>query len=141
MPEAEVDGLDRLMGSPVRDSAGLVRIVDDDEDTRRIYSEILRWAGYRTLEAGDGVAGVEMAREHRPDLILMDISMPRLYGWGAIEMLKRDPATADFPALAITAHVSLAGQRERARAAGFEDYVVKPITPHDLLDAVRNSAG
>jgi CheY-like chemotaxis protein len=67
----------------------------------------------------------------------MDISMPRLDGWGASRMLKGDAATADIPVMAVTAHVSLQGQRERARESGFADYLVKPIIPRDLLRVVE----
>jgi two-component system, cell cycle response regulator DivK len=118
-----------------------VLLVEDNEDNRRIYSELLRLSGYRVIEATDGLAGVEEARAHLPDLILMDISMPRLDGWGAIEILKRDGTTAGIPVMAITAHVSLEGERERARQVGFEEYLVKPLIPKDLLRIVEARLG
>jgi two-component system, cell cycle response regulator DivK len=118
-----------------------ILVVEDDHDNRRIYRDILQWAGYEVLEAPDGQTGVEMARRHVPDLILMDISMPKLDGWSAIELLKQDPVTTTIPAMVLTAHVSLNGERDQAKALGCEAYLVKPIRPKDLLWVVCDRLG
>jgi two-component system, cell cycle response regulator DivK len=119
----------------------VVLLVESNEDSRRIYSDILRWAGYRVLESAEGAAGIALARTHLPDLVLLALSMPRLDGWSAVRMLKENPATARIPVMALTAHVSLSGQRERAMALGFEAYLVKPILPRDLLRVVDERLG
>ena len=95
-----------------------VLIVEDNFDNREIYAELLRHAGYVTLEAENGLRGVEKAFEHRPDIILMDLSMPLMDGWEAIEVLKKDSRTAAIPVLAVSAHVILNGDYARAREAG-----------------------
>lgn len=118
-----------------------VLLVEDNFDNRTIYMEILRFAGYRVLEAADGEEGVRQALEHTPDLILMDLSMPVLDGWGAIQQLREHPETSRIPVLALSAHVVLNGDYEKATAAGFLRYLTKPIDPKDVLEAVAAQLG
>lgn len=118
-----------------------VLLVDDDRDNRIIYRAVLEHAGYTVIEAEDGVEGVRLARVHQPDMILMDLSMPRLDGWGAIRELKEDDRTAAIPVCALSAHVLLTGDYERARAAGFECYLTKPIAPRQVLGEVQERIG
>lgn len=118
-----------------------VLIVEDNFDNREIYAEILRHAGYDILEAENGARGVEKAREHLPDLILMDLSMPLMDGWEAIAILKGDIRTAGIPVLAVSAHVVMNGDYRRAESAGFSSYITKPIEPKAVLLEVRSRIG
>lgn len=118
-----------------------ILIVEDNFDNREIYAEILRHAGYETLEAENGMRGVEKAREHLPDLILMDLSMPLMDGWEAIAVLKGDERTAAIPVLAVSAHVVMNGDYRRAEAAGFDTYITKPIEPKMVLQEVQARIG
>lgn len=117
-----------------------VLLVEDNEDNRFIYSTILERRGFRVLEARTGEQGVEMAREHRPDLVLMDISLPVMDGLEATRRLKQDPATSEIPVIAVTAH-AMAEDRERAREAGCNGYLVKPIEPSRVLAEVERLIG
>jgi two-component system, cell cycle response regulator DivK len=115
-------------------------LVEDNEDNRIIYSTVLRHTGYEVIEALDGVQAVELARSRRPDLILMDISIPEIDGWEATKILRQDPATRDIPIIALTAH-ALADDRERASAVGFTAYLAKPIEPRAVVAEVRRWIG
>lgn len=117
-----------------------VLLVEDNDDNRIIYATALRFAGYEVIEAVTGTEGVQQARVGRPDLILMDISVPELDGWEATAILKADPATRDTIILAVTAH-ALPGDRERSMAAGCDGYLAKPITPAALLREVDRRFG
>lgn len=114
-----------------------VLIVEDNYDNRAIYTEMFRAAGFRVLEAHNGAEGVEQARESLPDLILMDLSMPVLDGWGAMKRLRADPRTARIPVIALSAHVVLGGDYRRSQEAGFVAYLTKPVEPRTVLEAVE----
>ena len=118
-----------------------VLIVEDNFDNREIYAELLRHAGYVTLEAENGLRGVETAREHLPDIILMDLSMPTMDGWEAIEILKGDERTSAIPVLAVSAHVIMNGDSARATQAGFSCYLTTPVEPKDVLKEVQHWIG
>ena len=90
------------------------------------------------LEAEDGEEGVDVARRERPDLILMDLSLPRMDGWTATRTLRGDAATAEIPVVALTAHAS-AEDRERALGAGCSDYLTKPVERGQLVRAIRKN--
>ncbi|HKH92315.1 MAG TPA: response regulator [Gemmatimonadaceae bacterium] len=115
-------------------------LVEDNEDNRIIYSTVLRHLGYRVIEAQDGVEAVELARTVQPDLILMDISIPRMDGWEATRILRRDSRTSAIPIIALTAH-ALADDRERAAEVGFSSYLAKPIEPRVVVAEVRRWIG
>ena len=115
-------------------------LVEDNEDNRIIYTTVLRHLGYQVLEAQDGVQAVELARDVRPDLILMDISIPRLDGWEATRILRGDPRTRSIPIIALTAH-ALADDRERATEVGFSAYLAKPIEPRVVVAEIRRWIG
>lgn len=117
-----------------------VLLVEDNEDNLRIYSTILNFAGYRVIEAMDGEAGLESARRDKPDLILMDVSIPKIDGWEATKILKADPATASIPIIALTAH-ALVSDRERAEEVGFDGYIAKPAEPRVVLTEVERRLG
>lgn len=110
-----------------------ILIVDDSESICSAIASLLEINGYRTLSAHDGEEGVRKARQDRPDVILLDIMMPVLDGWGAISRLKAGADTAAIPVLALTA---LRLSEEQVHAAGFDGYLAKPVTPHRLAGEV-----
>ena len=117
------------------DAAPLVLIVEDFTDAREMYMEYLEFKGLRVAGAPDAVRGIEMARELRPSVILMDAALPGLSGWDAIRELKADPVTRDIPVLMLTGHV-LGDARERALAAGADGFIPKPCLPDHLTQQV-----
>ena len=120
--------------------APTVLLVEDNEDNLRIYSTILTYAGYNVLEATDGEVALSSARSAQPDLILMDVSIPKIDGWEVTRILKADPATSSIPVLALTAH-ALASDRERAEGIGFDGYIPKPAEPRLVLAEVERRLG
>jgi CheY-like chemotaxis protein len=115
-------------------------LVEDNEDNRTIYATVLRHLGYQVIEAQDGVQAVALARSERPDLILMDISIPGMDGWEATRVLRGDPLTRAIPIVALTAH-ALSDDRERAAEVGFNSYLAKPIEPRAVVAEVRRWIG
>jgi two-component system cell cycle response regulator DivK len=117
-----------------------VLLVEDNEDNLVIYTTILKHSGYSVIPATDGEAALAVARERQPGLILMDVSIPKVDGWEVTRRLKADPATADIPIVALTAH-ALASDREMAIAVGCDGYIAKPADPVDVLAEVRRRLG
>ena len=113
-----------------------VLLVEDNEDNLIIYTTILRFGGYRVVQARDGRAALEAARTVAPDLILMDVSIPYVDGLEVTRRLKSDPATRRIPVIALTAH-ALPSDRDRALEAGCNGYISKPAEPLAVLAAVR----
>jgi len=113
--------------------------VEDNEVNRRIVRDLLRRTSYRLIEAPDGEAGLEMARREQPDLILMDIQLPKVSGIDATRTLRQEPATAATPIIAITSF-ALAGDEQKAKHAGATAYLAKPYSPRDLLEMIRKLA-
>jgi two-component system, cell cycle response regulator DivK len=113
-----------------------ILLVEDDADNQEIYRIILNHHGYAVLQAWDGERGVEMARDHGPDLILMDLTMPLIDGLAATRMLKEDPATAAIPILVLTAHAT-EDDRTAAVEAGCDAYLSKPVEPAKVAAEVR----
>ena len=116
-----------------------VLYVEDNEFNRKIVRHLLGHTSYRLLEAGDGEAGVATAREAVPDLIIMDIQLPKLSGLEATRQLRADPVTAPIPVIVITSF-ALAGDEEKAREAGAAAYLAKPYSPRELLQMIRQLA-
>jgi two-component system cell cycle response regulator DivK len=114
----------------------VVLVVEDQEDNRQILRDLLGSAGYEMVEAGDGAAALDRAKERRPDLILMDIQLPIMDGYEATRRIKADPDLKAIPIIVITSY-ALSGDEEKARAAGCDDYVTKPYSPRQLLAKVR----
>ena len=114
----------------------VVLVVDDNEDSRIIYGSALRHAGYAVHTANDGIQGVESAVANAPDLILLDISMPRLDGMQALAQLKDNPRTAAIPVVAVSARVNKE-QHDAVLRAGFSEVLLKPITPARILESVK----
>ena len=112
-----------------------ILIADDHEDNRELICFMLREALYDIHEARDGHECLRLAREERPDLIMVDISMPRLDGWEVLRELRADQRTSRIPCVAVTAHAET--DRRRALASGFDAYLSKPFRSDDLLEIVR----
>jgi CheY-like chemotaxis protein len=113
-----------------------ILLVEDNEMNRDMLSRRLQRKGYEVLIAVDGEAGMMMAAAERPDLILMDMSLPKIDGWEATRRIKGLPETASIPVIALTAHV-MAGDRDRALEAGCDDYDAKPIEFERLLGKMQ----
>ena len=114
----------------------LILVVDDYQDAREMYAEYLQFSGFRVAEAKNGNEAVEQAFALKPDLILMDLSLPGMDGWEATRRLKADDSTKRIPIVALTGH-ALAGASEGARKAGCDSFVTKPCLPDDLVVEVR----
>jgi CheY-like chemotaxis protein len=110
--------------------------VEDNEDNIFMLKNRLTRAGHTVIVATDGAQGVEMALSERPNMILMDLSLPVLDGWEATRQIKAAPDTKHIPVIALTAH-AMAGDRERALAAGCDDFDTKPIELPRLLGKIK----
>jgi CheY-like chemotaxis protein len=113
-----------------------ILLVEDNEMNRDMLSRRLQRKGYEVVIAVDGSEGVALARKEKPDLILMDVSLPVLGGWEATRQLKGEDDTRATPVIALTAH-AMAGDREKALAAGCDDYDTKPIELPRLLGKIE----
>jgi two-component system cell cycle response regulator DivK len=114
----------------------LVLIVDDNEKNLRLARDVLRAAGFRTLEAASGLEGIAVATEQLPDVILMDIRLPDIDGTEAAARLRAQARTAQIPIVALTS-LAMKGDREWFLASGFDGYLEKPISVRELPDQVR----
>src|SRR5579862_7755119 len=113
----------------------LVLVVEDNEKSMKLFRDVLRATGYRTLEAGTAEDGVELATAQLPALVLMDVQLPGIDGVEGLERLRLDARTALIPVLALTAQ-AMHGDHERFLAAGFNAYLSKPVDVVELLRAV-----
>ena len=113
-----------------------ILVVEDNAKNMKLFREVLVATGYETLEATSGGEAVDMASQHTPDLVLMDIQMPDFDGVEALRRLRADDRTASIPVVALTAQ-AMQGDRERFLAAGFDGYVSKPVNVRDLIGTVR----
>ena len=116
----------------------VILIVEDNPRNMKLVRDVLQVKGYETCEAGTAEDGLRLARERRPDLVLMDIQLPGMDGIEALKALRAQPATASLPVVAITASVMQQDRREIIRA-GFDGFIEKPISLGGLLDAVRKA--
>jgi len=115
----------------------LILIVDDNGKNRKLARDVLRFAGFRTLEAEGGGEGISLATEHRPDLVLMDIRMPDMNGTHALRLLRADERTAGIPVVALTSS-TMKGEREQFLSEGFDGYLQKPISVREFPEQVRS---
>lgn len=121
--------------------AETILLVEDNERNRKLARTILEFRGYVVVECEDGEPSLELARAHRPALVLMDIQLPTMDGITALKRLRADPETSAIPVVAVTASVT-PGERDRVVAAGFNGYVSKPIDVATFGDMVaRQIAG
>jgi len=121
------------------DGQGTVLVVDDSKANRDVLVQLLE-RRYRVVVAADGQRAIEMARRERPDLILMDLSLPVVDGWEATRTIKRDAALRPIPIIAVTAHVTQR-DRDEAAAAGCDGFLAKPVEERALLDTLRRHLG
>lgn len=113
-----------------------VLIVEDNELNMKLFHDLLEAQGYETLETREGLAALTLAREHKPDLILMDIQLPEISGLEVTKWLKDDESLAHIPVIAVTAF-AMKGDEERIRAGGCAAYIAKPIAVAHFLETVR----
>jgi two-component system cell cycle response regulator DivK len=113
-----------------------VLIIEDEPKNLKLFSDLLKRFGYETMEAIDGEQGIEFAKARTPDLILMDIMMPKIDGLEATRILKADPITKHIPIMALTSY-AMKGDRERTLEAGCNSYIAKPVDIQELLRAVE----
>ena len=113
-----------------------ILVVEDQEDNRRILRDLLTSQGFEIIEAVTGLEGIKLARERRPDLILMDIQLPDLEGYEVARQIKSFDELKDIPIIAVTSY-ALSGDDVKAYEAGCSDYVSKPFSPRALLVKVQ----
>jgi CheY-like chemotaxis protein len=114
----------------------LVLVVEDYQDAREMYAAYLQFSGFEVAEATNGVEAIEKAQRLMPDIVLMDLALPRMDGWEATRRLKSDERTRKIPVVALTGH-ALAGHAEGARQAGCDAFVTKPCLPDVLVAEIR----
>jgi two-component system cell cycle response regulator DivK len=117
-----------------------ILIVEDNRNNMKLFQDVLRATGYRTLEASTGAQALMLAAAHRPALVLMDIRLPDTSGVEALSRLRTDERTAAIPVLAVTAQ-AMVGDRERFIEAGFDGYLSKPVDIDELLATVEEHCG
>lgn len=117
-----------------------VLIVEDNELNMKLFNDLLEAHGYQTLKTRDGIQALGIAREHRPDLILMDIQLPEVSGLEVTKWLKEDDSLKHIPVIAVTAF-AMKGDEQKIRQGGCEDYIAKPITVSKFLETVQKYIG
>jgi two-component system cell cycle response regulator DivK len=115
----------------------LVLVVEDNEKNMKLFRDVLKATGYRTLEATTGEDALELAAQHVPDLVLMDAQLPGIDGVEALRRLRQDERTAEVCVVALTAQ-AMAGDRERFLEAGFDGYIPKPVDVPDFIGTVKS---
>jgi len=117
-----------------------ILVVEDNEKNMKLFRDVLGATGFSTIEATTGERAVELATEHAPSLVIMDVRLPHVDGVEALARLRADDRTAAIPVLAVTAQ-AMQGDRERFLAAGFDGYLSKPLDIVELVDTVRRHCG
>ena len=117
-----------------------VMIVEDNELNMKLFHDLLEAHGYRTVQTRNGIEAMGLAREHMPDLILMDIQLPEVSGLEVTKWLKADPELKGIPVVAVTAF-AMKGDEERIRSGGCEAYLSKPISVAKFLETVKQYSG
>ena len=118
------------------ESTKKILVVEDNQDSRELVIKVLKSRGYLIMEAADGEAALQKLAEERPDLILMDISLPKIDGYEVTRRLKKQESFKDIPIIALTAH-AMKGDREKSLQAGCDGYIPKPISVRDLPDQIQ----
>jgi CheY-like chemotaxis protein len=114
-----------------------ILVVEDNPDNRTLITDVLVSMNYEVIDAEDGEQGIAQAEKEVPDLILMDLSLPKMDGWAAAQIIKQNTALAHIPIIALTAH-AMVGDREKALEAGCDDYVSKPIDLRELASKLAH---
>lgn len=117
-----------------------ILLIDDEEILQELMSHALSKPGYEILLADNGETGIQMAREHLPDLIISDMNMPKMTGWELVKALRADATTSDIPFIALTAHVTT-GDRDAGYGAGVTEYAEKPVDIPKLLKKIERLLG
>ncbi|GBE00011.1 polar-differentiation response regulator DivK [bacterium BMS3Abin07] len=117
-----------------------ILVAEDNEKNRKLIRDVLRYYGYDVIETENGAECVETAKEHLPDLILLDIQMPVMDGFRAIKVLKEMPETKHIKVIALTSF-AMVGDREKILEAGFDDYIAKPINTRQLPLTIKQHLG
>ena len=117
-----------------------VMIVEDNELNMKLFRDLIEAHGYRTVQTRSGLAAVDLAREHHPDLILMDIQLPEISGLDVTKTLKADPQLYKIPVIAVTAF-AMKGDEERIRQGGCEAYISKPISVTKFIETIKSFLG
>lgn len=133
------NGVERR-GIEPRTSQRSVLIVEDNELNMKLFHDLLAAHGYRTIQTRNGLEALELARSHRPDLILMDIQLPEVSGLEVTKWIKEDDDLRSIPIVAVTAF-AMKGDEERIRSGGCEAYISKPISVLAFLDTVKRFIG
>ena len=120
----------------MKNPSALVLVVEDYQDAREMYAAYLQFSGFRVAEATNGFEAIEKSLELMPDVILMDLALPKMDGWEATRRLKLDDRTKHIPIVALTGH-ALAGHAEGARQAGCDAFVTKPCLPDALVVEIQ----
>jgi len=110
-----------------------VLIIEDNELNLKLVRSMLQLGHFQVLEAGDAESGIQLAREHLPDLILMDIQLPGMDGLHATQIIRNDPVLVDIPVVALTSY-AMQGDEQKATSAGCTGYIAKPIDTRNFLD-------
>ena len=131
--------VERRFAEP-RLAAQSVLIVEDNELNMKLFNDLLAAHGYRTIQTRNGFEALELARTHRPDLILMDIQLPEVSGLEVTRWLKDDDELCQIPIVAVTAF-AMKGDEERIRSGGCEAYISKPISVMSFLETIRRFIG
>jgi two-component system cell cycle response regulator DivK len=118
----------------------LILIVEDNDKNLKLLRDVLRFKGYETLEAMTGTEGVRLARERKPDLVLMDIQLPDIDGVTALAQIRANAATREMPVIAVSASV-MPDEQQRIAASGFNAYVTKPISVKSFVETVEKFVG
>ena len=113
-----------------------ILIVEDNELNMKLFKDLLNAHGIETIETRDGLTVMDLAREHKPNLILMDIQLPQISGLDVTKMLKSDDELKSIPVVAVTAF-AMKGDEEKIREGGCEDYLSKPITVNKLIETIN----
>jgi len=132
--------LDRRAGELRPGGQRSVMIVEDNELNMKLFHDLLAAHGYRTIQTRNGLEALDLARMHRPDMILMDIQLPEVSGLEVTKWIKEDDELRAIPVVAVTAF-AMKGDEERIRSGGCEAYISKPISVMTFLDTVRRYAG
>lgn len=120
--------------------AKLVLIVEDNDLNMKLFRDLLEAHGYRTLHTRDGMEVLPLARQHKPNLIIMDIQLPEVSGLEVTKWLKADDELKAIPIIAVTAF-AMKGDEEKIRAGGCEDYLAKPIAVQQFMSSVKRHIG